>query len=238
MDKPWKLINGDCIVEMRHLETGSADSVVTDPPYGIDYQSARRIDKSTRLAKIANDGQPYVWFLPEAFRVLRDGGCLVCFCRWDVQEAFRQAIEWAGFEVKSQVIWDRGAHGMGDLNASFSPQHDVIWFATKGKFAFPGKRPSSIVPTMRLGGEALLHPNQKPVELMAYLIRSVTPPGGLVVEPFAGSGSTLVAAVRDGFRVVGYEVDPAHYQTALGRLDVGEGLYKPGQVGLFSDGAA
>lgn len=233
MEKPWKLVFGDCLTGMRDLETGSADSVVTDPPYGIDYQSARRTDKTKRLEKIANDGKPFVWFLPEAYRVLRDGGCLVCFCRWDVQEAFRQAIEWAGFEVKSQVIWDRGAHGMGDLKAAFAPQHDVIWFAVKGKFAFPGQRPPSVVPTMRLGGEALLHPNQKPVELMSYLIRSVTPPGGLVVEPFAGSGSTMVAAVRDGYRVVGYELDETHYKTALGRLDYEVSIRQAGQPSLF-----
>lgn len=232
------LYHGDCLAILPELEAGSVDAVITDPPYGIDYQSAWRTDKTKRLAKIANDGQPFVWWLPEAFRVLRDGGCLVCFCRWDVQEAFRLAIEWAGFDIKSQVIWDRGAHGMGDLEASFAPQHDVIWFAVKGKFAFPGKRPPSVIPTMRLGGEALLHPNQKPVELMAYLIRSVTPPGGLVVEPFAGSGSTLVAAVRDGYRVVGYELDEAHFKTALGRLDYEAAIRQAGQPSLFGGDVA
>lgn len=236
MTNNWQIIEGDCLEALRTIETGSVDAVVTDPPYGIDYQSARRIDKATRLEKIANDKLPFIWFLHDAFRVLKDGGGLVCFCRWDVQEAFRLAIEWAGFEVKSQAIWDRGNHGMGDLKASFAPQHDVIWFATKGKFQFPGKRPSTIIPSMRLGGEELLHPNQKPLELMGYLVRAVTPPGGLVLDPFAGSGSTVVAAVRDGFKAIGIEMDPKHAATCRERL--AGPMSKPGgQVSIF-DGLA
>jgi len=108
--------------------------IATDPPYGISYQSARRTDRSKWKPKIANDGQPYVWWLYDAYRLLEDGGGLLCFCRWDVQEAFRLAITWAGFSVRAQIIWDRVVHGMGDLTGTPGPQHDVIWFATKGRF--------------------------------------------------------------------------------------------------------
>lgn len=214
MGNAWHLTHGDCIDGMRQLAADSADAVVTDPPYGIDYQS-----KTKRHRKIANDKRPFIWWLHEAYRVLREGGALVCFCRWDVQDAFKQAIEWAGFDVRSQVVWDRGAHGMGDTQAQFAPRHDVMWFAVKGRgFRFPGSRPASVLQAMRVPGAALVHPNQKPEELMAKLIRSVTPPGGLVVEPFAGSGSTMVAAVREGFRVVGFELDQEHFNTTVGRL--------------------
>jgi len=202
----WTLYEGDCLEVMRTLPSESVDAVVTDPPYGIDYQSAWRIDPAQRYEKIANDKQPFIWFLHDAYRLVKDGGALICFCRWDVQEAFRQAIGWAGFEVKSQVIWDREHHGMGDLQAAYAPCHDVIWFAVKGDFAFPNKRPTSVVRVPRIGGEALRHPNEKPVSLMQALIRQVTRPGATVLDPFAGSGATIEAAEKEDRDSIGVEL--------------------------------
>lgn len=129
------------------------------------------------------------------------------------------SIGWAGLRVKSQVIWDREAHGMGDLNGSFAPQHDVIWFASKDGFAFAGMRPKSVIRSMRLGGEELVHPNEKPVDLMEQLIEPLTSAGDLVCDPFLGSGSAGRAAVRLGRRFVGMDTDPNHFATARDRIE-------------------
>ena len=213
----WTLYEGDCLEVMRSLPENSVDAVVTDPPYGIDYQSGRRY-KLAKLPKIANDERPFVWWLYDAFRVLKDGGAILCFCRWDVQDAFRLAMEWAGFTIKSQVIWDRQIHGMGDLKAAFAPTHDVIWFGVKGRFEFPGKRPQSVIRIPRLSGQVLAHPNEKPVDLMRWCVESVTPKGGTVLDPFAGSGSTLVAAIEGGYRAIGIEVDPTYCEIIRKRM--------------------
>lgn len=213
------IIHGDSLEKLRELAADSVDAVVTDPPYGIDYQSSRRTDRTKLKPKIANDLRPFVWWLPDAYRALKDGGGLLCFCRWDVAEAFRQAIEWAGFEIKSQVIWDREVHGMGDLHASFGPQHDTIWFAVKGKFKFPDKRPKSVIRSKRLSGDQLVHPNEKPVDLMQQMILAITPPGGIVLDPFAGSGSTLVAAKRLGFEFIGIERESEYCEIARRRVE-------------------
>ena len=213
-----RLIHGDCIDVLRTMPAASVASVVTDPPYGIDFQSGHRT--TGKFRKILGDQQPFVWFLPEAYRVLRDGGSILCFCRWDTAEAFRLAMEWAGFTIRSQVVWDRLHHGMGDLKASFGPQHDTIWFGTKGKFAFPDKRPVSVVRSQRLSGEALTHPTEKPVDLLRQLVRSVTPVGGVVLDPFAGSGSTLEAAIAEGCRAVGVEIDDHYVAVARNRLGI------------------
>lgn len=143
---------------------------------------------------------------------------MLCFCRFDVQEAFRLAIVWAGFEIKSQIIWDRMSHGMGDLNGEPAPQHDVIWFATKGKFKLPGNRPKSVVRHMRLSGDDLIHPNEKPVPLMADLIESYSPSDALVLDCFAGSGSTLRAAKDLGRRCIGIEIEERYCEIAANRL--------------------
>lgn len=212
-----QLMLGDCLERMKEIPDGSVDSVITDPPYGMDYQSAwRSADK--RFKKIANDKKPFVWFLNDAFRVLKDGGGMLCFTDWKNQEPWRLAIEMAGFSVKSQVIWNRESHGMGDLKASFGPMHDVIWFAVKGHFSFPGVRPKSVISSMRVNSNDLVHPNEKPVKLMEELIESITPAEGVVLDPFLGSGATGLAAKNLNRSFIGIERDEGYFAIAQRRI--------------------
>jgi len=210
------IYHGDCIEVMRGL--GGISSIITDPPYGIDYQSARRTDRSQWLPKIANDKEPFLSWLPLAYHITDDGGSLLCFCRWDVQEVFKQAIEDAGYIVRSQVIWDRVVHGMGDLEASFAPQHDIIWFATKGRFTFPGKRPKSVIRVQRVSPQDLVHPNEKPIALMVSLVSSVA--RGVVLDPMMGSGTTGIACARLGVEFIGIEIDSGLFEIARKRIGV------------------
>lgn len=211
-----ELHHGDCMAILPTLADGSVDAVITDPPYGVDYQSAWRTD-SQRLAKIANDKRPFIWWLYRAAQVLKKGGCLLCFCRWDTAEAFRLAIRWAGLKVGAQLIWDREAHGLGDPSSRPAPQHDTIWFATRGKYTLPGKRPTSVVRSMRVGSASLEHPNQKPVGLMRELVADYVPSGGLVLDPFVGSGTTGVACVLEGRQFIGIEREERYVEIARRR---------------------
>lgn len=213
-----KVFENDCLSHLRIMDSEQFDAVITDPPYGIDFQSNRKLDPTKRKPKIANDKQPFIWFLYDAFRVTKENGALVCFCRWDVQDIFKLAIEAAGYTVKSQVIWNKGVHGLGDLNAQFAPQHEIIWFATKGKFKFQNGRPKSVITTLRVSADKLVHPNEKPLDLMRYLVRYVTPAGGSVLDPFAGSGSTLLAAQAEDRQAVGIELDPNYAALIRNRL--------------------
>jgi DNA modification methylase len=212
------LMKGDCLERMKEIPDKSVDTVLTDPPYGMDYQSAWR-SKEKRFKKIANDKKPFVWFLYDAFRILKDGGSIITFSDWKNAEAWRLALEWAGFNVKSQVIWNREVHGMGDLKASFAPMHDVIWFAVKGDYKHPGKRPKSVINSQRISGEKLVHPNEKPVDLMLELIKSVTPSDGSVLDPFMGSGSTGVACKNLNRNFVGIERDEKYFEIAKERIE-------------------
>lgn len=218
----WQTHFGDCLRVMKEYEDETFNAIVTDPPYGIDFQSNHR-RATPKLNKIANDKLPFIWWLYDAYRLTKPGGQLICFCRWDVQEAFVKAIEWAGYTIKSQAIWDRDIHGSGDLDGSFGPQHDVIWHAVKGEGAMLyGVRPKSVIRIQRPQGAALLHPNEKPVALMRYLVRAVCPPEGLVLDPFMGSGSTGVACVQEGRQFVGIELLEEHYNTSMSRLTQGQ----------------
>lgn len=195
----------------------SVDAIITDPPYGINYHT-----KGTG-ASIKNDKSPFIWFLYDAFRVLKSGdsgrGSLICFTRWDVEQTFIDAMKLAGFQVKSEVIWDKVMHGMGDCKAQFAPTHENVVFAVKGKFSFPGKRPRDVVTYHKLASGEMIHPTEKPVGLLTSLVNAVTKPGDLILDPFAGSGSTLVAAKKSGRRFIGVGLDDEYYEKARRRIE-------------------
>ena len=86
---------GDCLELMKEIPDGSVDMVLCDPPYGMDYQSARRIDKTQWKPKIANDKLPFVWFIYEATKKMKFGGCMISFCRFDSWNDFSRACELA-----------------------------------------------------------------------------------------------------------------------------------------------
>lgn len=206
-----RVVNGDAMIKLRSVADESAQLVLADPPYGIDYRS--------RLGeKIINDDRPYIWWLNEAFRVCIPGGGIVCFTRWDVQEPFRMAIESAGFKVKSQNVWNKGGGGKGDLRAQFSPQHELVWWATKGKFRFPNRRPGTVLSVPKPSNNNRTHPTEKPVELMRQLIEATTVQGDLVVDPFTGTGASGVACVLTGRRFFGTEIDGKYARIARERI--------------------
>ncbi len=214
---PFHLLRGDALKLLAEMPSDSIDAVITDPPYGIDFQSSRTTG-SKRKPKIANDKRPFIWFAPEIARVLNTGGGALIFTRFDVEADFRRALQLAGLMVKGQVIWDKVGHGMGDLAGDVAPQHENVIFAVKGRFQWPGPRLKSVVRFPRVPPGQLVHPNEKPVALLEHLIAHVCPPGGTVLDPFAGSGSTLVAAIKTGRRAIGFELSPEIADLAEARL--------------------
>jgi site-specific DNA-methyltransferase (adenine-specific) len=213
-----ELILGDCLEVMRTMPDKSVDAVITDPPYGIGYQSARRTDKNSRFDVLDGDLSVPVEWLSQSFRVAKDNSCLFCFCRWDTQQTFYDAISKAGWNIKSQVIWDRGVHGLGDLKAQYAPMHDNIWFAIKGSYQFSGKRPKSVLRVDRLSAGDLVHPTQKPVSLMKVINLDLTREGDTILDPFMGSGTTGVACVQTGRNFIGIEIDPTYFAIAEKRI--------------------
>jgi site-specific DNA-methyltransferase (adenine-specific) len=141
----------------------------------------------------------------------------LCFSRWDVQQVFMDAMRLAGFTVKSVLVWDRMHHGMGDLKGSFAPQYDTCIFAVKGRYILPNCRPANVIRCPRLNGAEMVHPNEKPLALMRQLIEAATAPGALILDPFAGSGSTLAAAAMAGRRYIGIEIAAEYHAIALQR---------------------
>lgn len=213
-----RLLQGDCLELMKAIPDGSVDMVLADPPYGIDYQSQRKKNKADWKPKIIGDKEPSVDFIPFLKRTLRPSSCVMIFTRWDVQQKFIDAMEQAGLHVKSVLIWDKQIHGMGDLKRAYASRYESILFHSEDNFSFNGKRPQDLISVRRILPQNMMHPNEKPVELLETLINQCTRGGGTVLDPFMGSGSTGVAAANTGRSFIGMELDPGYFETACKRI--------------------
>lgn len=210
--------NVDCLVGINDLPDNSLDLIVTDPPYGIDYKSARKKDKTKRLGGIINDKTPFLAFIKPALAKLKPSGAMFIFTRWDVQQAFIDEVVSNGGRVKSVLIWDKGVHSMGDLKASYGSKYESILFIPGQDFSFPGKRPQDIIAVSKVPPAKLVHPNEKPVALIEKLINDASEPGSVICDPFMGSGTTAVACIKTGRHYIGFELDEKHYNTAQQRI--------------------
>lgn len=211
--------NIDCMEGLKAIPDKSVDLIVTDPPYGINYASARVKDKSKRLGGILNDKTPFLAFIRPALEKLKPTGAMFIFTRWDVQQEFIDEATSNGGRVKNVLIWDKGAHSMGDLKAAYGSKYESVLFIPGPEFRFPGKRPQDIIAVAKVPAAKLVHPNEKPVALIEKLILDTTRQGATVCDLFMGSGTTAVACIRTGRNYIGFELDEKYHAVAMQRVE-------------------
>lgn len=214
-----KVFNGDSVFGehgITSVPSKSVNLIATDPPFGMEFQSNFRVVKHK---KIANDDN--LVFLPqffkEAYRILADDSHMYCFCSWHhidvfVQEA-RKVFGKKG--LRNILIWEKEHQGMGDLE-QLGMSYELILFLEKGHRAHDYIRDSNILKFVSTKNS--LHPTQKPVDLMQFLIYISAKPGDTVADFFSGSGSTGIAGMNEGMNVLMWEMDKGHYQTILNRV--------------------
>lgn len=216
------VMNGDCIAEMEKLPDGSIDCVITDPPYGINYVSNHRVIDSEVVKAVENDDLDSALALWERAcevlsRKMKPDSHIYIFTSWKVYPKFVE-ITSRYFRIKNCLIWEKNNWSMGDLDGNYAEQYEMAIFATKGNRKLNGGRDTNILHFNRVASGSLLHSCEKPVDMLRFLIGKSSNPGELVVDPFAGSGSTLVACKQEGRRYWGCEFDTENYKIALGRL--------------------
>ena len=217
------LMQGDCLERMKEIPDGSVDMILTDPPYGMDFQSNHR---NERYSKIKNDkdlGWLNVW-ADELFRVAADNTAHYVFCSFHNVDKFKQALE-QKFKVKNMLVWEKNNTSMGDLKADFAPKYEMIIFIQKGRRFINGKRDPNILKFNRTGNK--LHPTQKPVDLLEYLLVKFSDEGANILDPFMGSGSTGVACKNLNRKFIGIELDEGYFNIARDRIsNVDQGVNK------------
>jgi adenine-specific DNA-methyltransferase len=203
-----RIICGDCVQVLRRVPDESVDMVLTDPPYLIAYK-----DRSGRT--IANDDNCR-WVFPafaEIYRVMKPDTYCVSFYGWSKLSRFLTAWQEIGFHPVGHFVWVKG---YASCARHTRMRHEQAYLLAKGNPALPKDPPSDVLEWAYTGNR--LHPTQKPVAGLVPLIRSLTQPQAVVLDPFAGSGSTGAAAVRCGRRYILIEKDAAYHKAAYQRL--------------------
>jgi len=203
---------GDCREVLPIIIPSTVSLVLTDPPYGIGVQANYRDRKRGALAvcnnfaNIVGDDTPF-----DPVHLLR----------------FKRLIVFGGNHFAdrlppspSWLVWDKvaGMRSKRELGFNDNADCELIWTNLGG--------PVRVIPHLWMGvlkdsekQDRRIHPTQKPVALLESIISHYTKPGDLILDPYMGSGATIVAALRRGRRAIGIEIAPVYYGPACQRIE-------------------
>lgn len=240
----WEVLEGDELCVLRTLATDSVDSVVTDPPYASGGSSTveRRRSGNAKYQKSGTESRYPLFMegelrdqrswmswmseiLSECYRITRSGGVLVLFSDWRQLPAVTDALQWAGWCWRCILPWDK-TEASRTQRGRFSQQCEFIVWGSKGDLPLeratllPGSRLHRVDPRVKK------HVAGEPVPLM-HDVLTICAPGSTVIDPFCGSGSTGVAALRHGLAFVGIEASPEYAEIARTELRDAESAYAP-----------
>lgn len=203
-----RILLGDCIQVLETVPAHHVDFVLTDPPYLVGYK-----DRAGR--SIHNDTDSH-WLKPafrQIFRVMKPDTLCVSFYGWSKTDLFFEAWKTAGFHIVGHITFPKRYSSSTRL---MRYSHETAYLLAKGSPKQPTHPIGDVVDWAYSGNK--LHPTQKPLCVLTPLIETFCPRGGLVLDPFAGSGSTLIAARSIGRRYLGIELDPQFHGVATKRM--------------------
>jgi DNA modification methylase len=214
-----RIIQGDCLEILKEMEANSVDTIVTDPPYNVPVTYFVSDDKRWNR-KWSDVSVLMHWWdsvTDELKRVLKPTGHIFVFCNADSYAAFYPPMfnKWSNTGC---LVWDKITPGLGHI---WRRQHElIITGRNKGCYKVKTWGNGDVLKYRIVPSSKRHHPAEKPVDLLVDLIKTVTPPNGVVLDPFAGSGSTLVATKREGFSFIGIEMEKEYFEIAKARVGV------------------
>ena len=236
-DPSFQLIEADCLEALANLPSNTFDALVTDPPYNSGGRTAYERSGKLPSEKYVNGGTQKVrsnfegenrdqrgyayWsalWLTECYRVMKIGSPVLLFTDWRQLPLTADLLQAGGFVWRGIAVWDKGG-GCRPTFGRFSHQAEYVVWGSKGPMgsARDGIRTLPGVYQHGVKQSDKHHLTGKPTPLMEDLLKIVTP-GGLILDPFAGSATTGVAAAKTGHRFVGIEKQPEYAAISRQRL--------------------
>jgi len=208
------IYHGDCLDIMKGMDDDSVNLIIADPPYGIDYQSNYKKEK---FDKLENDNTFLLDWIDEAYRVLKPGGAIYCYTRWDVYNVWFDKLQ-EKHKIKNTIIWYKRGGGLGDLKGAYMFNHEFIIYAVKGRHILNGKRESDVWEVSKGNTSKYLHPTQKPTELAERIILKSSVENDVVLIPFLGSGNDVIACIENNRRYIGIEKEDHYFEKVDTRI--------------------
>lgn len=210
-----KIHLGDCLELMKEIPDKSIDLVLTDPPYGMNFQSGHR---EIKYKPIQNDNN--LDWLPEWIkqikRIIKDNAHLYIFCSWHNVDIFKHELD-KHIKVKNILVWVKNNKGMGDLVNDYAPKNEMILYCNPNNKPLNKGRDANILFFNRTNN--INHPTEKPVDMMSYLIEKSTNEGDLVLDTFAGSCPVAIACHNLKRRFICIEKDYDYWKASCERLE-------------------
>lgn len=231
----FTIYQGDALQVLETLERQSVDAVITDPPYasgGVSaltrnalpsskYSSAKEKTYPEFLGEHRDQRSFAYWstlWASQCFLACKNGAPFLAFSDWRQLPSTTDYIQAANFSYNGLVAWDK-TKSVRPAKGQFRAQCEYIAYGFKGK---PNKDANPVYLAgairQRIDPKKKLHMTGKPIEVMAHLMK-VAPPGGVVLDPFMGSGSTGVAALESGRKFIGIEATEEYFEIAKARLE-------------------
>jgi DNA modification methylase len=220
------IYHGDARELLPDMDVDGPTVWVTDPPYSSggfqeagkstgslsNYGQNRRDGARIYLSADTLSTRGYTLLMRDVLRHSRQASEIAVFTDWRMWINTADALEYAGWMLRSMIVWSKGNNGIG---RPWRSQHELIAFgmrqaADKDRVAKHG----NVIQCARSGN--LHHPTEKPVELLAKVIDNMLP--ATVIDPFVGSGSTLVAAKMLGRKAIGIDAEEQWCEAAAARL--------------------
>ena len=245
-----KIVNADCLIEMPTMPAQSVDAIISDLPYGttnckwdVVIPFAPMWEQFWRLLKpngaiVLTSSQPFTTDLINSnradfrYELIWDKGATTGFaiakyrplkCHENVLLFYRSQPTYNPQKTKGRP---NHAKTVGNLGSDEDmPSRGSQPYVKKAVADLSGnKHPISIIYEKRGGPTTLMHPTEKPVELMRYLVRTYTNPGDVVLDPCCGSGTTCLAAMLEGRKSIGIEKDEQYAKIAINRIHEARGI--------------
>ena len=241
------IYHGEACAVMDTLPTGSVDVLLTDPPYssggmfradrvappdekyrgwsqGVNGMGSRK--PTAQYGSFGGDNKDqWAWlrwvtvWSSEALRVVRPGGHAFMFSDWRQLPAATDALQFGGWSWRSIIVWDKGVGR--PIQGQFRNHLEYVVWGTHGNYTKTEDYPSTLISVPTVSHHERRHVTEKPVDLLIELLRVVDTEKPVVLDPFMGSGSTLVAARRMGLPAIGIEIEERYCEIAAQRLAQG-----------------
>ena len=212
-----KIILGDSINVLPTLEKKSFDLLLSDPPYGMDFKSGWNNKEKIQNDKIFDTISLFENVLKESVPLLKDDAHFYLFGNINFIGDIKPIIE-KHLTLKNILIWDRKVIGMGDLK-SYGNSYDIIYFGYNKIWKdLNGTRDRDLLSYNRVDPIKNIHPTEKPIDILEYLIKKSSNENDKILEPFAGGGSTLLACKNLNRLSTGIEIEDEYFNLIKHRI--------------------